>query len=422
MLYELPLPQSDPARPGSESSGELVRKIAVFLSALGALFVLMAPGHATAQETWVRRVATGFSRPVFLTHAPGDADRVFVAEQHTGQIRILNPADGSIESEPFLDLENLSLGGEQGLLGVAFHPDYATNGYVYVYVTDPDSRVLRFTALDPDHLDPSSQLQILSFAQPQANHNAGWIGFGPDGHLYIASGDGGGGNDNGTGHTPETGNAQDITDNLLGKILRIDPDVDAFPADPDRHYAVPVDNPFVGRAGDDEIWAYGLRNPFRSSFDRETGDLYIADVGQGACEEINVLIGGGLGGENLGWRLREGVIPTPTLGIGGDRPAGALDPIMDYPHPGALCSAPPASFEGRSVTGGYVYRGGVPELVGRYFFADYVTGQLCLFVSTTASPPSSTARTIRTSPIMPSMRASYRTSERSARSPLSAKT
>jgi glucose/arabinose dehydrogenase len=341
-----------------------------------ALALLLLPTPLVAQDRWVRRVADGFERPVFLTQAPGEDDRVFVAEQHTGRIRILNLADGSIEPEPFLDLEGISTGNEQGLLGVAFHPDYATNGFVYVYVTDPDSRLLRFTALEANRLEPSSQLQILSFTQPQANHNAGWIGFGPDGYLYVASGDGGSGNDDGAGHTPEIGNAQDVTDNLLGKILRIDPDLDDFPSDPDRHYAIPPDNPFVGVTGDDEIWAYGLRNPWRPSFDRATGDLYVADVGQAACEEIDVLVGGGLGGENFGWRLREGVIATPAAGIGGDRPAGALDPIMDYPHPGAICSGPPAEFVGRSITGGYVYRGPVTELAGRYFFADFVTGQL----------------------------------------------
>ena len=340
---------------------------------LSALALAVAP--ATAQESFVRRVATGFSRPVFLTHAPGDANRVFVAEQRSGQIRILNLADGSIDPVPMLDVDGLSTGNEQGLLGLAFHPDYQTNGYIYVYVTDPSTRIFRYTVTN-DEADPDSELQILSFSQPQSNHNAGWIGFGEDGYLYIASGDGGGGNDTGTGHTPDIGNAQDVTDNLLGKILRIDVDVDDFPSDADRNYGIPATNPFATQGGDPEIWVYGLRNPFRASFDRETGDLYIADVGQGACEEINVLVGGGLGGENLGWRLREGVIQTPTSGIGGARPPGALEPIMDYPHAGFACSDPPMEFEGRSVTGGYVYRGPGTSLQGRYFFADFVTGEL----------------------------------------------
>src|SRR5690606_38231904 len=171
--------------------------------------------------------------------------------------------------------------------------------------------------------------EILSFNQPQPNHNGGWIDFGPnDGYLYIATGDGGGGNDNGTGHTAGTGNAQDTTDNLLGKMLRIDGHGDDFPPDNPRNYAIPEDNPFVGVNGDDEIWSYGLRNPFRSSFDRANGDLWIGDVGQTRREEINYQPADSSGGENYGWRLREGIIPTPG-GVGGSRPEGNVEPIYD---------------------------------------------------------------------------------------------
>jgi glucose/arabinose dehydrogenase len=348
--------------------------------AITAAGVLLA-GIAAAQDFSTVRVATGLNRPVFLTAPPGDRNRVFVVEEHTGEILIIDLTDGSINATPFLTVTGLSTGDEQGLLGLAFHPDYAVNGYFYVYFTDPSSNVVRYQVSgDPDVADASSETPVLSFSQPAANHNAGWIGFGPDDTLYIASGDGGGSDDNDAGHTPGTGNAQDITDNLLGKILRIDVDGDGFPADPNRNYAIPADNPFVGVTGDDEIWAYGLRNPWRMSFDRATGDLYIADVGQTRCEELDVQPGGSGGGENYGWRLREGVIATPTGSVGGPPPPGSIDPIFDYPHPNTAgsepCSDPGAGFEGRSITGGTVYRGPVQELQGRYFFADYVTADL----------------------------------------------
>ena len=304
---------------------------------------------------------------------------MFVVEQHTGRIRILRLADRALEATPFLEVTGLSTGNEQGLLGLAFHPDYKVNGFFYVYITDPTSRVLRFqVSADPDVADAASESQVLAFSQPQANHNGGWIGFGPDGTFHIATGDGGGANDSGGGHTAGTGNAQDLTDNMLGKILRIDVDGDDFPADATRNYAIPADNPWVGITGDDEIWSYGLRNPFRASFDRATGDLYIADVGQNHCEEIDVQPGDSSGGENYGWRLREGILATPSGGVGGQPPPGAIDPIMDYPHPstGELCSNPGIGFAGFVVTGGYVYRGPVAELEGRYFFADFSTGEL----------------------------------------------
>jgi hypothetical protein len=309
-----------------------------------ALASLAIPSASGAQFETLR-VATSLDRPVFLTSAPGDATRAFIAEQHTGEVRILRLPSYTLENTPFVTVPGISAGNEQGLLGLAFHPDYETNGYFYVYITDPDSRVLRYqVSLDPDVANAGSETQILEFAQPHLNHNAGWIGFGPDGYLYIASGDGGGGYDNGTGHTSGIGNAQDLTNNFLGKIIRVDVDVDDFPMDPGRNYAVPADNPFVGVAGDDEIWAYGLRNPYRASFDRATGDLYIGDVGQETCEELNV------------------------------QPS-AIDPILDYPHPGnsERCSDPGTGYEGFAVTGGLVYRGPIAELQGRYFFADFST-------------------------------------------------
>jgi glucose/arabinose dehydrogenase len=328
---------------------------------LSAAFVLLSLG-ANAQGLLVTRVATGLERPLFLTHAPGDTARVFIAEQHSGEIRILRRPAHILEDEPFLTVPGISRGSEQGLLGLAFHPNYAFNGLFYVYITDPTSRVLRYrVALEPGQLpmesdvaDPSSELPVLSFTQPQSNHNGGWIAFGPDDYLYIASGDGGSGYDSGTGHTAGIGNAQDLTDNLLGKILRVDVDGDSYPGDPSRNYAIPDSNPFVDVTGDDEIWAYGLRNPYRSSFDRATGDLYIADVGQAHCEELDVQPANSPGGENYGWRLREGVIATPGRGVGGSAPPDAINPIMDYAHPtvSEVCSngTAPSTFDGTNYT------------------------------------------------------------------------
>jgi glucose/arabinose dehydrogenase len=344
------------------------------LAAVGLLTATVASAHEFAME----RVAAGLERPVFLTAPPADIERVFIVEQHTGRIRILRLSERMLLATPFLTVPGISNGNEQGLLGLAFHPDYANNGFFYVYLTDPDTNVVRYrVSPDPDLADDTSETPVLSYSQPQPNHNGGWIGFGPDGHLYIASGDGGGSHDNDSGHTSGTGNAQDVTNNLLGKILRIDVDGDDFPADAQRNYAIPEGNPFVSVTGDDEIWAYGLRNPWRASFDFQTGDLYIGDVGQGHCEEIDVQPAASTGGENYGWRLREGVIATPDGGVGGPPPPGAIDPIFDYPHGGPeTCSDPGTGFSGIAVTGGYVYRGPIGALDGRYFFADFGTAAL----------------------------------------------
>ena len=320
------------------------------------------------------RLVSGLSRPVFAASPPGDKDRLFIVEQHSGKIVILDLKTSSLLPNPLLTISDISTSGEQGLLGLAFHPDYSDNGFFYINFTDSggDTNIHRYhvSSGEPNSADPDSKHVILQIQQPQANHNGGWVGFGPDGYLYISSGDGGGGNDNGANHTLEIGNAQDITDNLLGKILRINVDNDDFPDDPDRNYGIPSDNPFVAIIGDDEIWAYGLRNPWRMSFDRLTGDLYIGDVGQNTREEINFQSSSSSGGVNYGWRLREGTIATPTGGVGGDPPSGAINPVYDYNH-GA------GPFEGRSVTGGYVYRGSIPSLNGHYVFADFVTEQIC---------------------------------------------
>jgi len=315
------------------------------------------------------RVATGFTQPVFATAPKADVGRLFVVEKG-GRIWLLNLSSGARSS--FLDLRSLvSTVSEQGLLGLAFHPDFADNGLFYVNYTATDgaSNIVEYHVQtgNPDVADPASARLLLRIPQPQANHNGGWLGFNnrDDAQLYISVGDGGGGNDDDTGHTLGTGNAQDIDDNLLGKILKIFPQGDDFPLDPNKNYVIPANNPFVGIPGDDEIWAYGLRNPWRNSFDRQTGDLWIADVGQDAREEVNFQLTSSMGGENYGWRLREGSIANPTPGIGGPTPPGNVNPLYDYSHGNG-------QFQGNSVTGGYVYRGPLPELQGKYFFADYV--------------------------------------------------
>ena len=324
-------------------------------------------------------MVSGLNRPIYTTAPPNDATRLFIVEQHTGTIKILDLDLNRIKETPFLTISGLSQGNEQGLLGLAFHPDYGSNGFFYVNLTTAvngttEIRRYKVSANDQDRADENSATLVLSINQPQRNHNGGWIGFGPDQFLYICTGDGGGRDDKGEGHTTETGNSQDITNNLLGKVLRIDVDTDAFPSDESKYYAIPNDNPFVDQPGDDEIWAYGLRNPWRASFDRQTGDFYIADVGQNNWEEINYQPANSDGGLNYGWRLREGSFATPTGDVGGPKPQGAIDPVFEYPQPNVI--APPAPLEGRAVVGGYVYRGPVAELQGKYLFADFVSHQI----------------------------------------------
>jgi glucose/arabinose dehydrogenase len=267
--------------------------------------------------------------------------RLFVIEK-VGRIRIIE--NGQLLETPFLDISERvgSNGNEQGLLGLAFHPQYQENGRFFVNYTDRlgDTVIARFQVTsDPGIADPDSETLLFGYDQPFPNHNGGVMTFGPDGYLYIGSGDGGAAGD-------PMANAQN-TDTLLGKILRVDVDS----ADP---YAVPSDNPFGN-----EIWAYGLRNPWRMSFDRATGDLYIGDVGQGEWEEIDFLPAGSSGGANFGWDHREGAHDYE-----GGGPEGMLDPVAEYSHPEGGCS----------VTGGHVYRGSMPEWNGIYLYGDYCTG------------------------------------------------
>ncbi len=305
----------------------------------------------------LRLVAQGFDKPVYVTHAGDGSGRLFVVEQG-GMIRIIR--DGAILPQAFLDLTGIAVDNtfERGLLGLAFHPRYAENGQFFVNYTDSngDTAVVRYTtsADDPNRADPQSAQIVLQVEQPYSNHNGGDIVFGPDGYLYIGMGDGGSAGD-------PRGNGQSLT-TLLGKMLRLDavsPRSDGV--DGGEPYAIPPDNPFAGRSTTrPEIWAYGLRNPWRFSFDRATGDLYIADVGQNAYEEVNFQPAGSPGGENYGWDLMEGLHPFE------GQPSDALTlPVAEYAQSEGGCS----------VTGGYVYRGqALPELQGVYFFGDYCSG------------------------------------------------
>ena len=298
-------------------------------------------------------VAGGFTQPVHVTHAGDGSGRIFVVEQG-GRVRIL--VNGVVLPVPFLDLASLNplrlvAGGEQGLLSVAFPPGFAAKGYFYVnYTRAPDGATVvaryRVSAGNANVADPASEEVILTIPQPFANHNGGQLAFGPDGFLYIGMGDGGSGGDPlNNGQSPGT---------LLAKLLRIDVESGTAP------YIVPPDNPFVGVAGfRPEIWALGMRNPWRFSFDRLTGDLYIGDVGQGNFEEIDFQAAGDLVGRNYGWNIMEGDRCYPPGTVGCNRTGLAL-PVFVYDH--SL---------GCSVTGGHVYRGSAfPSLQGVYLFGD----------------------------------------------------
>lgn len=315
------------------------------------ILTLFAASTLLSQTITLEVFASGFSNPVDMKHA-GD-DRLFVVEQG-GIIKILN-ADGTTNTTPFLNISSdVSGGSEQGLLGLAFHPDYDTNGYFYVHYTDNggDTQVSRFTVStgDPDVADPASEFPIIDYTQPFSNHNGGSLNFGPDGYLYIGSGDGGSGGD--------PGNRAQNTTLLLGKLLRIDVDNPSG----GNNYGIPTDNPFEGSSSDaQEIWAYGLRNPWKFTFDRDTGDVWIADVGQNAIEEMNKA-GGTEAGLNYGWRCYEGSSTFNTANC--PDPSELTFPIAEYTHA-----------SGFSITGGYVYRGSIyNNISGYYFAADFGTG------------------------------------------------
>jgi glucose/arabinose dehydrogenase len=303
---------------------------------------------AAQSQVAVRELARGLDSPVGIAHA-GDS-RLFITLQR-GRVMIF---DGTaVRGTPFLDISSrISCCNERGLLGLAFHPRYRENGFFFVNYTDPSGNtiVARYSvsAGDPNRADPNSEVVLLRVDQPFENHNGGQLAFGPDGYLYIGLGDGGSGGDPGN-------RAQSLT-TLLGKILRIDVNAAS--------YAIPPSNPFINRSdARGEIWSYGWRNPWRFSFDRENGDLWIADVGQGSWEEVNVQPSTSIGGENYGWRKMEGThCFNPSANC---REASMVLPVIEYDHRGGACS----------VTGGYRYRGTrQPRLRGMYLYADYCSG------------------------------------------------
>ena len=331
------------------------------MAASDAAIARCTPGSGI---TLTRQHIGDFVDPVLVTAPKGD-DRLFVVERAG---RILVVEDGTVLTEPFLDIRDQVLSHltrEQGLLGLAFHPDYTSNGRFFVYYsvnlgTDPPDGVPDYKSIVAEyHADPradvadAQETRLMTIDEPAWNHNAGMLAFGPnDGYLYIALGDGGGGNDT-------YGNGQN-TATLLGSILRVDVDTGS-------PYAVPADNPFVGTSNANEIWAYGLRNPWRFSFDSATGDLYIGDVGQDQSEEIDVLAAGDPGGANFGWPECEG--DHDNSGGGCNQP-GFTAPVVTKTHDENRCS----------IIGGYVYRGTcLPDLQGWYFFGDWCSGQVWRF-------------------------------------------
>ena len=333
---------------------------------LATTICLLFSFSLTAQELDIQLFAQNFDRPVNIKHA-GD-DKLYVVEQD-GYIRVVN-SDGSVEATPFLNIDSkvINSGNERGLLGLAFHPSYASNGYFYLnYINNSGNTVIsRYNRSSPNPLvaDASSELIILTYSQPFTNHNGGDMAFGQDGYLYISSGDGGSGGD------PQN-NSQNLT-NLLGKILRIDIDN----TDNGNNYAIPSDNPFHESAtNSEEIWAYGLRNPWKFSFDQLNGDIWIADVGQNAYEEINRATSTEAG-LNYGWRCYEA---NATYNTNGCPAASTLTfPVADYNHNSGQFKC--------SITGGYRYRGNTyVHFNGLYFFADYCSGEIGYLVENGAN-------------------------------------
>jgi glucose/arabinose dehydrogenase len=335
--------------------------------------LLACAGHAQAQYALVDAFPTlpAFSLPIEMVHAGDGTDRLFVVEQR-GKIYVFDPSDPAGTRRLFLDLEGLvsGSGGETGLLGLAFHPAYESNGLFFVNYTSSQSGSLKsyisrfsVSASDPDSAVRESEDALLTQDQPYSNHNGGKVAFGPDGYLYISLGDGGSGND------PQN-NGQTLT-TLLGKILRIDVDTQTPPL----AYGIPPTNPMVGnlRGFREEIYAYGLRNPWKFSVDSETGMLWAGDVGQGAREEIDTIVLGG----NYGWRLMEGYLCTPGVNPSCADTAGLVRPVWDYNR----------SSGDVSVTGGYVYRGAaIPGLMGRYVYADFASGRIWALTTDRVNP------------------------------------
>lgn len=325
----------------------------IFFVLLAVFSVHLRAQNVTPPSITITPFYSGLSGPVGLYHC-GD-HRLFVLEKNQGDIEIIDTTGAFIGQ--FLDIGGLiSTGSEQGLLGMAFHPDYENNGYFYLNYTNTSGNtvIARYSvSSNPNTADPNSAFTLMTITQPYGNHNGGHIEFGPDGYLYIGMGDGGSGGDPGN-------RAQNLND-LLGKMLRID-------VDGGSPYGIPADNPFVGQANTKaEVWSYGLRNPWKFSFDRSTGDLWIADVGQNAWEEVNKRPASSEGGENYGWRCYEGNVAYNTTGCASQ--STMISPVQVYSH------SAPTSF--CSITGGVVYRGSKYQaLQGIYFFTDYCDGDI----------------------------------------------
>ncbi|NWG54323.1 MAG: PQQ-dependent sugar dehydrogenase [Hydrogenophilaceae bacterium] len=342
----------------SDANGDNIYLVTIAASdgqASVALNVAITVTNVSGAIAWRRR-AQGLSQPLFVADRGDGSGRMFVVERG-GLVRVFTPATSAVEATPILNVSTeIATDGERGLLGFAAAPDFATSGRYYVFLVTPSGviQVRRY------QVGSSAGDVVFALQHPRTNHLGGWIGFDANQLLHIAIGDGGGSGDpDGNGQNPNT---------LFGKILRIDPRTDAFPGDPDRDYAIPPSNPFATSGGAPEAWVYGLRNPFRASFDRANGNLYIGDVGQGAIEEID-LVRPGDGGRNYGWNILEG-----TQIFAGGATAGLTPPIAEYPH--TSTTGAPA---GRSVTGGVVYRGPIASLRGEYIFGDFITQRVFSF-------------------------------------------
>jgi glucose/arabinose dehydrogenase len=335
------------------------------LLALAAAVAGLAAAPAAAHAALGLQTVDTFSSPTYITSPPGDTHRLFVVERLDGTVRIVK--DGTKLAQPYLTVPHLYTGGEGGLLSIAFDPDYAVNRRVYVYYTIDKRcvtqgcpiRVDEFRASkdNPDVVNPASQRKVIEIAHPTfSNHVGGQLQFGPDGFLYMGTGDGGNGND-------EPAHNAENTQRLLGKLLRIDPHKSG-----DKPYSPATGNPFIGQDGKNEIYAYGLRNPWRFSFDRLTGDILIGDVGQGLWEELDYAPPGAIAGKNLGWRYCEGNHNTGTTDpctLEGD--ADYLGPTFEYNQSGSPCA----------IMGGYVSRDlSTPALLGKYLYADLCVGNI----------------------------------------------
>jgi glucose/arabinose dehydrogenase len=352
----------------------------VKLRLLAAVLLLAAcgssEGGATVESAQgavrLQKVGT-FDSPVYVTSPPRDNSRLFVVEQGGKVIVVKN---GKPLGTPFLDVsDKITTGSEQGLLSIAFPPDYASSGLFYIFYTDNDGdeAVVEYKRASEDVADPGSARQLMKVADPEPNHNGGLLLFGPDDHLYIGIGDGGGAGD----QHGARGNAQNLG-TLLGKILRIDPK-----ASGSRPYTIPADNPFVNRPGaKGEIYSYGLRNPWRFSFDRSTGDLTIGDVGQNEIEEIDFVRKGKGRGANFGWRPFEGNARFAP----GEKAPGAIKPVITEKHSAGNCS----------ITGGVIIRDPkLPAWRGRYVFGDFCRGVIQTAVLSTGRAKSLTDRKLR---------------------------